>query len=674
MGNRPANKVLLIGWDAADWQVIDPLMESGQMPALRSMVEQGVMGNLSTLKPVLSPMLWNSIATGKRADKHGILGFIEPRPDGTGIQPVTSTSRKTKALWNVLSQNGLRSNVVNWYASHPAEPINGVCVSDRFAAVAENAAELPPVPPQSVHPADLAAALSDLRVRPKQMGPYHVAPFVPSVGEIPPAQTQPVSGIRKMLAKCAGVHAVVTDLMERGPWDFTAVYYEAIDHFCHAFMHYHPPRMEGIDPALFERYKLCVNGIYQFHDMMLGRLLELAGADTTVILVSDHGFLNDHLRPAARPGRRGAGPEAWHRFHGVFVMKGPGVRADERVYGASLLDVAPTVLTLFGLPVGRDMDGKVLAQCFERAVAVERIESWDTTAGPHNPGLHPPEVQVDPYEQAAAVRQLVELGYIAAPDADAEKAMKVATDEAQFNLAASLSDAGRHTQAADILQRLHDAAPHEARYRLLLADAYLKTGRLADVRRLLAPLADADHDRARTPQASVLLGMLEFAEGNAAAALRHLGEAERSDPRLPGLHVRIGQVYAKQRRWADAERAFAKAVEIDPDAPLAHYGLGTAALRQGRAEAAVEHTLRAVGLMHYFPRAHLQLGVALARLGWLERAAAAFETGLRLRPTMVAAHRYLAALYLRLNDPAKANLHAENVRRLSRANQTTHAH
>ena len=75
-----AKKVLLIGWDAADWKVINPLMDQGLMPTLEDFVNHGVMGNIATLRPILSPMLWNSIASGKRADKHGILGFMEPDP------------------------------------------------------------------------------------------------------------------------------------------------------------------------------------------------------------------------------------------------------------------------------------------------------------------------------------------------------------------------------------------------------------------------------------------------------------------------------------------------------------------------------------------------------------------------------------------------------------------
>ena len=93
--NSGKRKVLLVGWDAADWKVIHPLMDRGLMPFTKSMVENGVMANLATLNPVLSPMLWTSITTGKRPYKHGILGFTEPTPDGTSVQPVTNLSRKT---------------------------------------------------------------------------------------------------------------------------------------------------------------------------------------------------------------------------------------------------------------------------------------------------------------------------------------------------------------------------------------------------------------------------------------------------------------------------------------------------------------------------------------------------------------------------------------------------
>jgi predicted AlkP superfamily phosphohydrolase/phosphomutase len=98
-------KVLLIGWDAADWKVIHPLMDEGKMPNVQRLIERGVIAQIATLHPALSPMLWTSIATGKRPFQHGIHGFSEPTPDGLGIQPVTNLSRRCKAVWNILNQN-----------------------------------------------------------------------------------------------------------------------------------------------------------------------------------------------------------------------------------------------------------------------------------------------------------------------------------------------------------------------------------------------------------------------------------------------------------------------------------------------------------------------------------------------------------------------------------------
>jgi predicted AlkP superfamily phosphohydrolase/phosphomutase len=125
-------KVLVIGWDAADWKIATPLLDQGQMPHLERLVNEGVMGNIATLHPMLSPLLWNSVATGKLADKHGILDFAEPDPQTGGVRPVRSTSRRVKAIWNILTQRNYRTHVLGWFAGHPAEPINGIAISDLY--------------------------------------------------------------------------------------------------------------------------------------------------------------------------------------------------------------------------------------------------------------------------------------------------------------------------------------------------------------------------------------------------------------------------------------------------------------------------------------------------------------------------------------------------------------
>src|ERR1041384_5542500 len=155
---RLASRVLLIGWDGADWKLINPLLEAGQMPHLARLIERGAMGNIASLTPMLSPILWTSIATGKHADKHQILGFAEPDGARGRIRPVTSTSRRCKAIWNIASERGLRAGVVNWFASPPAESINGFVVTDRFPHAVGRPDQPWPQPPDSIHPAELLEA------------------------------------------------------------------------------------------------------------------------------------------------------------------------------------------------------------------------------------------------------------------------------------------------------------------------------------------------------------------------------------------------------------------------------------------------------------------------------------------------------------------------------------
>jgi hypothetical protein len=56
------------------------------------------------------------------------------------------------------------------------------------------------------------------------------------------------------------------------------------------------------------------------------------------------------------------------------------IRQDATIPGATLLDITPTVLMLFGLPVGGDMEGKVLVNAFEQPPGIERIDSWENVS------------------------------------------------------------------------------------------------------------------------------------------------------------------------------------------------------------------------------------------------------------------------------------------------------
>jgi len=688
MPQQLARKVLLIGWDAADWKIVNPLLDRGLMPTLEDLVNHGVIGNLATLHPVLSPMLWNSIATGMRPDKHGILGFIEPDPQTGRVRPVASTSRKVKAIWNILTQRGYKTHVLGWFAGHPAEPINGVSVSDLYPYAVAPRDKAWPLPSGAVHPETLRETFAQLRMHPEEVTEAAILPMIPHAAEIDQEKDKRLESFAKILAENCSIHNAATWILQNQPWDFMAVYYNAIDHFCHGFMHFHPPRMEEIPEDQFEIYKDVVNGAYRFHDMMLQTLVELAGPETTVILVSDHGFHSDHLRPRRIP-LEPAGPAVQHRNFGMVAIRGAGIKQDERIYGATLLDITPTILTLFGLPVGADMDGRVLVQAFEEPPEIKRIPSWEREAG--DCGMHSADLRIDPVAAQAVLQRFVALGYIEAPGEDQAKAVEMAVREQHYNLAGAYLDARRHRDALPLLKELVSKWPDDIRFSQHLAQCYLAMRNRAEARAILErlislPPRTAAKDRPEVPGsesaarretpdqrpwADLLMGVIHFEEGNMDEALASLLQAERSDPRLPDLHLRIGSVYLRQKRVDDAERVFRRALEIDGDSPAAHLGLARVHLRKRRNEQAAEQALHAVGLQHFLPQGHFYLGVALARLGHRERAALAFETSLTMLPGLMAAHRWLATLYRQPGgDPEKAALHNSTYLQMRRRRET----
>ena len=478
-------RVLLIGWDAADWKVIRPLLDAGHMPNLARLLAGGLHGNITTLYPVLSPMLWTSIATGKRAYKHGLHGFSEPMPDGSGVRPITVLSRKTKAVWNILNQTGHRSIVVGWWPSHPAEPINGVMVSNHFPRVVSNPGEHAPLPKGTIHPAELTEPLAELRVNPMELSGEFIRMFVPEYEKVDQKKDKRLHALGKIIAETMSIHAAGTELLATQPWDFAAVYYSGIDHFGHGFMRYHPPRQSHVEEKDFEIYQHIIANAYRYHDAMLGALLGFTDENTTVILMSDHGFHPDHQRPLYIPAEP-AGPAIEHRHFGILCLKGPTLKENEKLYGASLLDICPTILTLFGLPPGKDMDGKVLLTAFREPPRVSPIESWDTVPGAA--GIHSAEVCLDPVASAEAFKQLVELGYVAPPGPNVQETVDECVRELKYNLARAYRDGNCCGQAAALAEELWNRWPKEHRFGLLLLECLAPLGQLARRREVINEL------------------------------------------------------------------------------------------------------------------------------------------------------------------------------------------
>jgi predicted AlkP superfamily phosphohydrolase/phosphomutase/tetratricopeptide (TPR) repeat protein len=643
-------RTLLVGWDAADWKVLNPLLEDGKLPVFTELIERGVVADLITLEPVLSPLLWNSIATGKRADAHGILGFTEVDPASGRVRPVSSTSRRCKALWNILSQNGYRTNVVGWFGGHPAEPIRGVCVSDAFGRAFPRKGKAWPLAAGTVYPESLSETLAPLRIRPEEIDAETLRLFIPELARANAAKPNLVASLARILAECFTTHAAATWAMQNTEWDFMGVYYIGIDHFCHAFVNYHPPKPAWIEEESFELFQGVVNAGYRLMDLFLARLMQLAGPETTVMIVSDHGFHSDHLRPSAIPDLP-TGPATQHRPLGILAMAGEGIRHDERIYSASLLDVTPTVLALFGLPAAEDMPGRVLSEAFETAPALGRIPSWETMEG--EDGRHPAGFNLPVEHADELLEQFVALGYIDPQPPGLEQAAASCRRERQWNLARVFTSTWRFAEALPLLEELRAETPERPDFALALADCQLRLG----LRDEAQSTAESALSETRTSAVGeYVLGKIAFEQRRFADSLAHFVEAERLHPGLADLYNRIGFAYLKLRRWSDAGRAFEKALEIDPHNAVAHQGQARVALRGRRFEEAAQAALTSIACRHDLPPSHFWLGMALLPLGQRERAIQAFETALSFQPPLRIAHRMLARLY---GDSPQGRIHRE---------------
>jgi len=644
-------KVLLIGWDAADWKVIDPLLDAGLMPALQSLIEGGTRGKMATLDPPLSPTLWTSIATGKRPYKHGIHGFTEPDPTGKMVRPVYNTSRKCKAIWNILTQHQQKTHVVGWWPSHPAEPINGTMISNFYQRAEMRPGKKWIMPAGTVHPANKADLFAKLRLHPNEITSNHIVQFVPGFEKVDQKNDGRLIPIAKNLADCSSIHNAATYIMEHEEWDFMAVYYDAIDHFCHGYMKYHPPRQEHIPVQDFELFKDVISSAYRFHDMMLARLLELAGPDTTVILISDHGFHPNHNRPKIIP-KEPTGPAIEHSPFGIIVMKGPGIKKDELIFGASLLDITPTLLHIYGLPAARDMDGKVLIHAFENDTLVSPIQSWENIKGPD--GRHPADLVLSEEDMQAELQQLIELGYIADPGDNAAAAIKSTIDENNFNLARAYFNGQQWEEGIRLLESLHRENPTILRFASYLTDGYQVTGKFKEARKMVTHIREL-LDR-ESPQLDITEGTLLLAEDRPLKALELFQKVEREAGDQPQLRLRIANAYLQLNKPEKAQVLLEAAIAADPEEFASWYTLGICRYRMAAYESALDALLHGIGLQYYHPPSHYFLGETLMAMERYEEAANAFDVCLRLAPAMNMARERIISIYEQfLQQPCLAN-------------------
>ncbi|MGI9244624.1 MAG: tetratricopeptide repeat protein, partial [Verrucomicrobiales bacterium] len=517
-----------------------------------------------------------------------------------------------------------------------------------------------------VHPISLREAVGELRIHPAELTEEEILLFIPEAAKIDQANDPRLTTFARLFAEMASVHNAATFSMEQNDWDFMGVYYDSIDHFGHAFMEYHPPRMEHVSEADFEIYQHVIAACYRFHDLILGRLMHLAGEDTTIILCSDHGYHSDHLRPKETP-REPAGPAIWHRDYGVIAMAGPGIRRGEQICGASLLDITPTVLNLLGLPAAEDMDGKSLLHAIDGGrwwTPPPPIKSWEDIAG--DAGMHPKDKQEDPFATREALRQLIELGYIEEPNKNGEQAAKDAASEAKFNVARAYLDGGLLDKASKLLEELYQEISDHTRFGIALARVYMRQQRFGEVRalaeKLLSILERSNIDRAERIEATVRKieeapeeiiarakeqwekthqQRVDAERANAEEALREPEGIERAPSPVDGEYL------SRRKDMLREESERLRGYDVR-SAPTVHLLLGRLEAIEGNFDKALELLGEAERTEPRLPGLHLQLGQTYLRMRRSEEAARAFEKALDIDPDNALAHEGLATALARL--------------------------
>ncbi len=633
MSSSGKRRLLVVGWDSADWKVIRPLMEAGQLPMLQAMVDQGSHGDFATLEPSLSPMLWTTMATGRHPVDHGVHGFTEVR-DGR-VLPISASTRRCSAVWNILSRHGLRTNLVSWFASHGERDPNVRLISNLYPHEPKGDVAKPsewaPSPSGTFWPESIAADFDPLRVHPNSLTQDVVRMFIPRLSEVDLEKDLRPHQLVAKLAEAFSVQAAAVAAMKKDDWDLTAVYFRAVDEISHQFMPYHPPQMHGLPEKDFELYKDVVNSTYRLHDLMLTRLVDLAGPNAGVLLVSDHGFHSDHLRPRFVP-KIPAGIIAWHRSHGILAATGKGFRRGVTIEGARLPDLTPTILGWFGLPRSEEMMGRRLDEILDVGEVPEDIPSWES--GPLLAAV-PTAPHMDDSERRKMLQHFVDLGYLEELPSDGAAAARATLAQNQAQLAAMLVNEGRHEEALPLLEAAREADPSRPDIPQQLAHCQIHLGLVDLAEATLAPVLASFKNPAAL---RILRANLAFQKGDYLGALDCLDGAAEG-PQV--LEIRARSLL-RLRRWVLADTAARAILARDSGSAMGWSILSKAQLGRGDAAAALESTRRALALDAVRHEALMVRAQALSALGRWDECIESYAEVLRVSPGFFPAYRLMS--------------------------------
>jgi predicted AlkP superfamily phosphohydrolase/phosphomutase len=404
---QPLRRVTLIGLDGLGPAQLREAVARGKLPALARLMRRGAHGPLATLRPTEGPAIWTTVFTGRLPRDHGVKSFASYRLRGTPTPfealprgarvgllekaglvtraTVTATSRQRRTLWNALNAFGIAAGVVRFWGTFPPERLHGYMLSPYFHLLKDDPVRVR----ETLYPTDLLEEVRARAVSPPDVDRALVSQFVDFSVELP---RDPVPWRRELVER-----ALAPDLtyhragaVLRAAYDppFVATYYHGLDVVGHAFTRFaHPDRFGNVAVEEARRYGGVCDAYAELLSRWVGEAAQSLGPREVLLVVSGHGMepvpLWRRLMGAFDSGTPASGTHAGAP-DGVLLAMGDGIRAGAVLQQASVLDVAPTVLYLMGLPVARDMEGRVITEMLEddftRAHHLSFVPSYDAVA------------------------------------------------------------------------------------------------------------------------------------------------------------------------------------------------------------------------------------------------------------------------------------------------------
>ena len=437
-------KVLLIGVDAMSWNRVLPLVRQGKLPNIERLMEEGAYGVLHSYKSYRadveqwgfwSPVVWTTIATGVYPEQHGIIDFQLPRvvekvpmtkraPRKRKLKVMANSQhRRAPAFWNIYSNYGKSVGLVGWWASWPAEEVDGFLVSSNLGLRGRrrtgtwdlNVATWFTKRDRLTYPEGYVRTILDEIGLPEDSEAFVNENIFP-LEKYPFLKGRDKDQFYQVMWQDRLYQRITEHLLRNEDLAIYATYLEGVDGAGHKFWQYMASTDRAAQISLpegFDLHRRVVDRYYAVVDSYIGELLDAAGDEVTVVICSDHGF---------RATPNGKTP-ADHSGYGVLIVKGPGVRKGGNqltlrgsVYnlvhgGVGVEDVLPTLLYMQGLPISAELDGTVQDRFFERAYLKShdkiRTASYEEF---FNPELV--EFEVPPSDQDEYRERLRSLGYI----------------------------------------------------------------------------------------------------------------------------------------------------------------------------------------------------------------------------------------------------------------------